>query len=167
MLLKDLYKTNVVTCHRDASIQSVAKMMKDERVGNVVVVEEQNGVRKPVGILTDRDIVLGAVCDKLDSIDALCAADLMSPDVVVVNDDMTLFEAVDCMRDNGVARAPVVDETGELCGVISASRVFKVLSEEMSKLSVLSDERKEFPEQAKRTARKENQTQSNEARGMH
>jgi len=150
MLPKSFYKSEVITCTPETSIQEVARLMKENSVGNVVVVQANDGIAKPLGVVTDRDIVLGAICEKIDSIATMTASDLMSPDVILINQDMSVFEALDCLREGGVSRAPVVDEKGQLCGVLSSSRIFKILSEQLVKLSDLSDQRKEFPEQAKR-----------------
>lgn len=153
MSLRGIYKTDVVTCKRDALIKDVAKLMKDNHVGDVIVVDEANGMIKPVGMVTDRDIVLGAVCENSDKINSMKVEELMSPDLVTIDEDNWLFDALRKMRQGGVSRAPIVTKKGELCGILSASAIFRVLNEELTELSELSDRRKEFPQQAMKSSK--------------
>lgn len=116
MKTSDLCTKDVVAVPGDAPLISVAKAMRAAHVGSVVVTGP--GGRKPVGILTDRDIVLEVVAMGLDPA-TITAAEVMtsSPAVAQAGDDA--LWALKVMRDRGVRRLPVVDDRGELAGMLA------------------------------------------------
>lgn len=92
---------------------------------SVVVVEERNGRNFPVGIVTDRDIVVEVV------------AVGVSPEVATVRESEGLFDALRYMRDKGVRRMPVLGSEGELVGILTMDDVLGLLAEEMTELAKL------------------------------
>jgi CBS domain-containing protein len=132
-------RTDVVTVGPETSLRAVAGLMEEENVGSVVVVEEE----KPVGIVTDRDLALRAFVNTMD-LDATHVREIMSPDPVVLEAGMGLFEAMEFMGGRGVRRMPVVDENGMLRGIITVDDIIRLLVEELSCIAnILEEESRE------------------------
>jgi CBS domain-containing protein len=102
------------------------------------------GNRTPVGIVTDRDIVVAIVALGLDSA-VLTVGDIMGPELETVLEDQGVFETIYQMRRAGVRRIPVVNKQGYLVGIISIDDLIQLLAEEMSELAKLisREQRKE------------------------
>jgi CBS domain-containing protein len=130
----EICSRDVVVVPRDETVQSAAKLMRHNHVGTVVVVDEVKGRRTPVGIVTDRDVVIEVTAVDLNP-NVITVGDIMAPDLVIVRDDEGAFEAMDIMRRKGVRRLPVVDREGGLAGIISVDDLLEVLSEEMSAMT--------------------------------
>ncbi len=132
-------RTDVVTVGPETSLRAVAGLMEEENVGSVVVVEEE----KPVGIVTDRDLALRAFVNGMD-LDATHVREIMSPDPLVLEAGMGLFEAMEFMRGKGVRRMPVVDENGMLRGIITVDDIIRLIVEELSCIAnILEEESRE------------------------
>ena len=128
------YERRVATVQRECPVAEAAKIMRDRHVGDVVVVETCAGGRmKPVGILTDRDIVVGAIAEGMP-LAKLLAQDLMADELVTARESASLEEIVVTMRVSGVRRLPVVDGEGLLVGIITADDVHKQLGEQIAGL---------------------------------
>lgn len=115
-------------------VSHVAYLMRKHHVGDVVVIERQDHARIPIGILTDRDIVIETVARQVD-IDILTAGDVMSAPLISVRHDGSFIESLRLMRQHKIRRLPVVDDTGELCGIITADDFFGLLSHELALLT--------------------------------
>jgi CBS domain-containing protein len=111
--------------------------MRDRHVGCLVVVEERDGGRAPVGILTDRDFVVGPIAAGLDDLEKLTVDDVMVRDLVVVRLHEDLWDVLERMRAHGVRRVPVVDDRDLLQGIIAIDDVLELLTDEMGKLVAL------------------------------
>lgn len=134
MPISDLCSKNLVCVERGASLQYAAQLMKVHHVGGVVVVES-NGKNKPVGMLTDRDIVLGLVAENLPSTTQV--QDVMSTNIVKVHRGIGIAEVVDQMENNGVRRMIVVDEAGNACGLVSTDDILQLVAREVNGLGRL------------------------------
>ena len=112
MNIRDVMTPNPITVSPDDSIQSAARIMRDEDTGVIPVVE--NG--RPIGLVTDRDIVIRAVADtgKLDR----PIREIATTNIVAVTPDMSTREANELMREHQVRRLPVV-EGERLVGMVS------------------------------------------------
>jgi CBS domain-containing protein len=128
---------DVIVTKPNATVIEAARLMKMYHVGDVVVVEEREGGRTPVGILTDRDVALSGVVDQAVRLPYLRVADLMSRNLVTSLEDESLREAVTKMRSHGVRRLPVVNAAGGLEGILTFDDVIQLLSEELSDLATL------------------------------
>lgn len=137
MPISDIAVRNVVTVTRATPIREVAQAIRHCHVGAVVVVEEENGAKTPVGVLTDRDIVVAVVAQGLDSA-PLSAGDVMSPDPICITADAGVLDAVNRMRIHGVRRLPVVDQHGLLVGIVAVDDLLHLLSDELSRLARLT-----------------------------
>ncbi|MCW9058402.1 MAG: CBS domain-containing protein [Gammaproteobacteria bacterium] len=126
----------VTVVRREESIMAAARLMREQHVGNVVVVEAEGDGQRPVGILTDRDIVVELVAKELD-LNVVTVGDAMSCELLTLSEDMDLLQAVGEMRSHAVRRAPVVNARGMLVGIISIDDVLGVLAELLKDLSCL------------------------------
>ncbi len=137
----ELCNREVIVATSTTTISAAAKLMRGHHVGSIVVVDDiDGGMRMPVGIVTDRDIVLEVCAADLDH-DLLTVGDIMSRDLVTTHEDEGVLEAMEIMRYRGVRRLPVVGQDGELTGIISVDDLLDVLAEELGELTkVLSRE---------------------------
>lgn len=124
----------VVIAFRATSVDDAARLMRDKHVGCLVVVDEVDGRRIVVGVLTDRDIVTAVVAQGIDAA-SLTVDDVMTTDLVTAREDDSLIDLIRSMRRKGVRRVPVVGGQDELIGVVTLDDVLGVLSEVMSLLA--------------------------------
>lgn len=134
MPIGEICTREVVIVKRKESIFAAAKLMRNYHVGNVVVVEEKNGQAIPVGILTDRDIVIELIAKNV-SLDSVFVEDVMSSDLIVVQENRGIWDSIQSMRARGVRRIIVVNEKGGLRGIISIDDLLELLSGELLDLA--------------------------------
>jgi CBS domain-containing protein len=140
---------DVVVVAKADTVQEAINLMRQYHVGSVVVVEETGDKPRPVGILTDRDILIEILAEDVE-LDAVTIGDVMSYELVTVKDDSPLLDAVSIMKDKGVRRLPVVNDTGGLEGILSVDVVIELLAEELSNIAkLISNEQRQ--EQVKRS----------------
>lgn len=144
MPVGDICVRDVVTATRDTTIKEAALLMRENHVGDLLVLDRVKGNRTPVGIVTDRDIVVAIVALGLDPA-VLTAGDIMGPELETVLEDQGVFETIYQMRRAGVRRIPVVNKQGYLVGIISIDDLIQLLAEEMRELAKLisREQRKE------------------------
>ncbi len=137
MLVRDYANLNVVCCEPDAPIAEVAALMRRHHVGDVVVVDNQlDGARIPIGIVTDRDILVETLA--LDVVPKMfSAAELMSSPVTTVQEDASLNEALGVMRGKKIRRLSVVNRAGGLFGMITSDDVINLIASELSMVAGL------------------------------
>jgi len=136
MAIGEVCNREVVIVGRNTPVTEAAQLMREHHVGDVVVVEESKDKRRPIGIVTDRDIVLEVVAAEVDA-DTLMAGDIMTEDMAMVRETEGVFEAMRYMRDKGVRRLPVVDAEGGLAGIVTLDDLLELLAEEMGQLTRL------------------------------
>ena len=124
----------VVTAERGMPVQQAAKLMRDHHVGALVVTEGSAGSRRPIGIVTDRDMVVEVVAADVDY-RTLTVGDIMSERPATIGETAGLFENIAQMRSGGVRRLVVVDANEQLLGIIAMDDLLAVLSEELSTLA--------------------------------
>jgi CBS domain-containing protein len=127
MRVGDYCKHGVVTVPTTADVTDIARTMRDEHVGFLIVVEDGDPHRRPQGVITDRDIVL-EVCARDVDPHAVTAADIMSRNPLVVHEADDLSEVVQAMRFAGFRRVPVVTQAGALTGVIAMDDAIEVVA---------------------------------------
>ncbi len=144
MTIGKLCSRIVVFASRRESVADAAKLMREQHVGTLVVVDERGPQRVPVGMITDRDIAVGVVALGLDP-GTTEIGDVMSPEVITVRETDGLAETVALMRARGVRRVPVTDAHGTLVGLLAADDVLELLAEEIAGLAstVVSGEKRE------------------------
>lgn len=136
MPISEICNREVIIVQRETTVHEAAKLMRQHHVGSVVVVEERKGVRVPVGIVTDRDLVVEIMAPDLVQM-VITVGDIMGAKLVTVQDDMGIYESIQYMRGEGVRRLPVVDSKGGLIGILALDDLLELLAEELLELSRL------------------------------
>lgn len=136
MPISEICNREVIVVQRDNTIVEAAKLMRQHHVGDVLVVEDRGGVRVPLGIVTDRDLVIEIMAPELDPV-VITVGDIMLPELVTVKEHSGLYEAVQYMRAKGVRRLPVVNDSGGLVGILTLDDLLELLAEELLALSKL------------------------------
>ena len=135
MLVRDYCNMDVICCMPDASIAEVAALMRHHHVGDILVVgDQQEGLRIPVGIVTDRDILVETLALGLEA-KMFTASDLMTAPVTTIQEDASLTEALAIMRSKRIRRLPVVNRAGCLYGIVTSDDVLNLLASELSMLA--------------------------------
>jgi CBS domain-containing protein len=134
MPISEICSRGVVIATADDSLRTVAELMRQHHVGSVVVTHDADGVVYPVGIITDRDIVLALVAKNV-SPDAVRAGDVMSEPIETTDENDEVWQVLDRMRRRGVRRLPVVGVRGELIGIVSADDLLELVAEEVTSLA--------------------------------
>jgi CBS domain-containing protein len=125
----------VITASPQLDVQSAAQLMRQEHIGFLVIVpEEPSGPQPPLGVLTDRDIVIAVVAKRADPA-LLKVGDVMSMQPVVAGESEAVDTALRTMRRAGVRRLPVVNARGEVVGVLSFDDLLEFVANEMDSLS--------------------------------
>lgn len=131
MTIGEICNRGVVVVDKAEDIGAAARIMRDHHVGTVVVVEGDEGAWKPVGIVTDRDLVLEVLALDMVAMN-LRVGDLTGTRLLTLDEDGDVTDAIKSMRDWGVRRAPVVDEDGFLVGILSLDDLIDLISEQLS-----------------------------------
>jgi len=130
MSLNRVCRKDVVTVSPHTNLLEVARLLRSQHVGSVVVVEEH----RPVGILTDRDIIVKVVAEEKDP-KAIQAYEIMTTNPALVNINLDPLDATRIMRDRGLRRLPVVDENRHLLGIMTLDDVLGLLGRETENLA--------------------------------
>jgi CBS domain-containing protein len=128
----ELCVRDVVTAQPDETVVDAARRMAMLRVGDLVVVESRdNALPRPVGIVTDRDLIIEVLArpERVPATTRL--AEVMRRPLVTASEDDDIETIVDRMRDNGVRRIPIIDDDGGLQGVLSIDDVIGWIREEI------------------------------------
>ncbi len=118
----------------ESTISEAAKLMWQHHVGTLVVVEGEGALNRPLGIVTDRDLVIEVLAQGV-AVDSVTVNDVMSRDPVQVAEGETLLNTIELMQSRGVRRVLVVDEAGSLQGLMSADDAIELIAEAMGNLS--------------------------------
>jgi CBS domain-containing protein len=116
--------------------------MREHHVGSVVVVEDAGEGVKPIGLLTDRDMVVEILAKELDA-QAVSVGDVMSLGVITAKENDGVWVTLKRMRSQGIRRLPVTDNDGILLGIVSVDDILELLVGELTDLVKLSDREKE------------------------
>jgi CBS domain-containing protein len=127
----------VAVVPKTALLTDAAKRMRSAHVGDLVVVEVRQGRQVPIGIVTDRDIVISAVAGDPEHLQSLLVSDLMSDDLVVAREHESITEALTRMRQHGVRRLPIIDQDGALAGILTLEDVLRHLTLQQGDLVAL------------------------------
>lgn len=136
MTIGEVCNREVVYATRDTTVQAAAKLMRHYHVGSLVVVDDFGGKRIPVGIVTDRDIVVEVDATELDP-KVITIGDIMTSELVTVPESEGILETMEVMRFKGVRRLPVVGVEGQLVGIVTIDDLLEILAEELTDLTRL------------------------------
>jgi CBS domain-containing protein len=124
----------VIIAEKSSTVTEVAKIMRQHHVGDVVIIDSHGGKVRPVGILTDRDIVIELIaCDVAP--DSVSARDVMTYELVTAREEDSIWDTLQKMRARGVRRVPVVNAAGELEGILSADDLMELFADELNLLA--------------------------------
>ena len=137
MCIGNFCNRNVVCARRDMTVVEAANLMRRHHVGNVVVAEEMADGQRPVGIVTDRDIVVEVVSAGLDP-GLVKLGDLVLQPVVTVDDQTGYADTIRLMSARGIRRLPVVNKVGLLVGIVSFDDLLHQLAVPLSELSEIA-----------------------------
>ncbi|MDH5761134.1 MAG: CBS domain-containing protein [Gemmatimonadota bacterium] len=123
----------VYTARPDETVVEAARRMKEHGVGSLVVLDED---RRPMGILTDRDVAMRCVAEGIDA-EATEVRDVMSLPVTAMDEDAPIESALQSMAATSTRREPVVDDQGKLVGLLALDDVLSLLVEEAESIGKL------------------------------
>ena len=129
MTQKTLGSEYVITASPDATVSDLAGMMKDQGIGDVIIVEDET----PVGIVTDRDLAVKVLAEGGDP-KTTRASEVMQENPVTVNRSDSIFKAVQTMVKHGVRRLPIL-ESGKLVNIITLDDALRIFSGGLSGLA--------------------------------
>jgi len=148
MKIGEICNRDVVTIAPDETVKKAADLMRKHHVGDVVVVESHEGKRMPLGIVTDRDLVLEILIPGLAPED-LAVRDVASAPLATIGAGDSLFSAMEMMEVRGVRRLPVIESDGALGGIITLDDLSALVAGLQSQLSGVFD-RQRKAEKARR-----------------
>ena len=119
--VKDIMTADPACCTPQTKLTEVARMMQECDCGEIPVVAS-NSDRRPIGVVTDRDIVLRTVAAGINPLEQT-AEHCMSQPVVTVKPESKLDDVCDLMEEHQIRRVPVVDERGQVIGIVSQADV--------------------------------------------
>jgi CBS domain-containing protein len=134
MTVGDICTRNVVVAPQGELVTDAAKRMRTAHVGNLVVVDTRNGRHVPIGIVTDRDIVISVVAGDPAHMHALLLSDVMSTDLITAREHDAVEDGLRKMQEHGVRRLPIVDGVGALVGILTLDDVLRYLTSQQSEL---------------------------------
>jgi CBS domain-containing protein len=130
MNIGELCNREAVFAYREMGLVEAARLMREHHVGSLVVVVDRLSEHVPVGMITDRDIVVAAVAKEVDP-RTLTVGDVMSAGALAVREQDGITDALRMMREKGVRRLPVVSRSGALAGIVTIDDVLELVAEEM------------------------------------
>ncbi|MFO0982328.1 MAG: CBS domain-containing protein [Planctomycetota bacterium] len=130
MSLRNSATRYVATAAPSALLREIVQKMRDQDVGSVVIVSH----RRPVGIITDRDLVMRVIGEGKDP-NTVRADSVMTTDIATVPETMDALLAAALMRERGVRRLPVVDEQGCLAGIVTLDDLLCHVRHELDELA--------------------------------
>ncbi len=133
MLLKDVCTMEAVCCGRRTRALEAARLMRQHHVGDLIVVDDPEEERTPIGIITDRDLVLEVLGQGLDPATTEVAS-LIHRTLVIAGESEDTAPVIDRMREHGVRRVPVVNNQGGVVGIVTLDDLLRVLVAEASAL---------------------------------
>jgi CBS domain-containing protein len=136
MTVGEICNREVVYIGPEASVGEAARLMRSHHVGDLVVADGGGGQLRPIGILTDRDIVVEVVGEDVPC-DRVTVADVMARDLLTAREDDDLLDTMRRMRERGVRRVPVVDPDNLLVGILTVDDLVDLLSEQLGNIVAL------------------------------
>ena len=134
MTVGEVCNRDVVVAPKGEMIVDAARRMRTSHVGDLVVVENRDGRHVPIGIVTDRDIVICAVAGDPDHINYLLVGDVMTSGLMTATEHDSIEAALKKMHEHGIRRLPIVDAAGTLVGILTFDDILRYLTAQQSDL---------------------------------
>ena len=134
MKLKELCTPDVASCTAEISALHAARLMRDHHVGDLVILDENSEDGTPIGIVTDRDIVVEVLARDRDPA-KVTLRDIMRVPLVIARASEEVEQALERMRTHGVRRVPMLDDDGKLAGIVSLDDLLRRLAADAAALA--------------------------------
>ena len=138
MLLKEICTPEVIYCSSEMNISAAARLMRQKHVGDLLVIDDADGDQTPLGMVTDRDIVIEVLGKELEPASIL-VRDIMRSPVVVAQSNEDVSQAMERMRMHGVRRLPLMGEDQKLIGIVTVDDLVRQLAADANALAELFD----------------------------
>jgi len=144
MGLSELCNRSVVVTLAKTSVEEAARLMREHHVGSLVVIEETALGRRPVGIVTDRDVVIEVVAAGVVPA-TVTVGEIMGPELVTALEADEPWDTIAVMRQRGVRRMPVVGADGLLIGIVTVDDLLEIIAEQLDGLAkvITAEQRRE------------------------
>lgn len=136
MSIGEFCNREVVIADPETTALEAAQLMRQFHVGSLVVVDSMDGPRRPVGIVTDRDIAIEVVAKQVAP-GSVRLGEMLVGTLATVAINEGVFDTLRYMRENGIRRMPVVDANGQLAGIVTMDDFLGLLSDELTELARL------------------------------
>jgi CBS domain-containing protein len=130
MFIGEICNRNVIITSRETSVIQVSQLMREHHVGSIVVTEVQNDCNIPVGIITDRDLVIELLSKEVD-VTRVTAGDVMSTEIITARESSHIYDILKLMRGKGIRRVPVVNDEKVLIGIVTVDDLLDVVISEL------------------------------------
>jgi CBS domain-containing protein len=147
--MKNICTPEVAWCGRETSALEAARLMRHRHVGDLVVVDDPDEARTPIGVLTDRDLVVEIMARGIDP-SSVTVAELVRTPVVIADETEDVGPVIERMRAHGVRRMPIVDHRGSVAGIVTLDDLLKRLVDEAGKLVGIVDKERDWEQRARR-----------------
>jgi CBS domain-containing protein len=125
-LIKEVVNREVITISPTSPVSEAAHMMMNEDIGALIVTDAET---RPVGIITDRDIVVSVIAEGV-SPDGITVEEVMSKNLITVDEDEDIFDMLRLLSENSVRRLPVT-RLGKLTGIVSVDDLIVIVATEL------------------------------------
>ena len=145
MKVGELCRRGVVSIPDDVDMSAAAELMREQHVGFLVAYKRNDDIRHPVGVITDRDVVLEVIAAKVEP-SSVTVADVMSRQPLIADEADDLSDVLQAMRIAGIRRVPVVDPRGALVGIFAMDDALDVITSLLCDMtgSVKNEQRQEW-----------------------
>ena len=142
MFIGEICNRNVIIATRETSVTELAQLMREHHVGSIIIIKQENECNIPVGIITDRDLVIELLSKDVDT-KSISAGDIMSTDLVTVRESNHVYDTLKLMRGKGIRRMPVVNDENVLIGILTVDDLLDVVISELDDIvNIVSIEQK-------------------------
>jgi CBS domain-containing protein len=131
MSVGEICNREVVIVEQGTDAREASRLMREFHVGDLVVVERRGEENIPLGVVTDRDLVIEVLAREVDPA-TVTVMDLVAGELVSASEEESLLDCLQRMRQKGIRRLPVVNSGGGLVGILTMDDVLDLLSEELT-----------------------------------
>lgn len=146
MSIGEFCTREVVVAEKNIGVVALAQLMRKYHVGDVVIVEKHVDRMLPLGIVTDRDIVVELIAEEVD-LESVTAGDMMSTDLITAKQKDGLWDTLQLMRSQGIRRLPVVSDQDFLEGILTVDDLIELLADELVILAKIAGRGQKYEEE--------------------